>query len=328
MKTVISLLIFIIPINVFGQTFTIKGCRTFVPKNQKVCLLENGQTSKLILFRSNLQVNTDGIPISYHPYDLRGDSIALNTILNGVAIYRKSDNVRISNPKEPNKFTDREKLEMRKKAYQVFEQWRDSGFDIVQPVGYKIIWANVLIPRDGKPCIMTSGNYTGYFASATALKNGLTTDMGECECKNQVDPFVIPALVLAGKHPKYGNSPVTVYGAKVGDLLVAYNPKNKKLVYAIVGDTGPEKNLGEGSVILNMKLTEKTKYPKTKKETYDLATGEGIIICIIPQSNSYSRVTPYTQENIQERIIKWFSEQHINGEQEIISLIEGSKSQL
>lgn len=314
--------------NLTAQIFTIKESKNFIPQNKKVCLFENTQSTKLILFKTDLRVNTDGIPTSYHPYDLRGDSIALNTILNGAAIYRKSDNIRINNPKKPNKFTEAEKTAMRKEAYQVFEKWRDAGFDVVQPDGYSIVWKNVLIAKNNKPCIFLSGKYKGYFASATALKNDLPGNKGECECDNQVDPFVIPALVLAGQHPKYGNNPITTFGAKVGDLLVAYNPKNKKIVYAVIGDTGPEENLGEGSVILNMKLTGKTEFPKTRKETYSYATGKGIIICIIPNSNTYKKEPPYTQGNIQDRILKWFATQNINSEQEIISLLEKSKLQL
>jgi len=327
-NTIFILLATILTTNLFGQVFTKKEMKVFIPQNKKVYFFENKPKTNLILFKTNLQVNTDGIPTSYHPYDLRGDSIALNTILNGASIYRKSDNIRISNPKKPNKFTDAEKLAMRKEAYQVFEKWRDSNFDTIQPEGYKIIWKNVLIPQNGKPCIFSTGNYKGYFASATALKNDLSSNKGECECNNQVDPFVIPALVLAGKHPKYGDNPITTFGAKVGDLLVVYNPKNKKLVYAVIGDTGPEENLGEGSVILNMKLTDKTEFPKNRKETYKYATDKDIIVCIIPNSKAYKREKPFTQENIQKRVLEWFSNQNIKSEQEIITFIENNKAQL
>lgn len=328
MKKILFVLSMIICSVADGQSFKLTDSKVFMPQSKKVNLYVDDENKKLILFRTNLQVNTDGIPTSYHPYDLRGDSIALNSILNAVAIYRLKDDVRISNPKRPNTFSDAEKKVMRTEAYTVFEQWRDSNFDTIQPLGYKIVWKNVLIESNNRPCIFKTGIYKGYFASATALKNGLTIDKGECDCNNQVDPFVVPTLVLAGKHPQYGNNPVSVFGAKVGDLLIAYNPKNKKIVYAVIGDTGPGENLGEGSVILNMKLTGKSTYPKTRKDTYGLATDKDIVICIIPASNSYQTEKPFTQENIQIRISKWFADEGIRDESEVIDFIEKNISQL
>lgn len=304
-----------------SQTFNIKDSGEFVPQKKKVILFQNPASKKLILFKTNLQVNTDGIPTSYHPYDLRGDSIALNTILNGASIYRLKDNIRISNPKKPNKFSENEKTTMRKEAYSVFEKFRDSNFNVI-PTGYKINWQNVLIADDnGKPCVFKTGKYKGYFASATALKNGLTTNKGECECNNQVDPFEIPTLVLAG-----GQNIVKKYGANVGDLVVAYNLTNKNIVYSVIGDTGPEENLGEGSVILNMKLIGTSTYPKTRKETYNIATGKDILICVLPNSNSYKIKKPFAQENIKERILAWFSEQGFSDEQTIIDFFEKNKT--
>jgi hypothetical protein len=303
-----------------GQSLKLKESGTFTPQNKKVILYENKEQKQVIIFKSNIQVNTDGVPTSYHPFDLRGDFIALNTILNGASIYRLKDNVRISNPKTPNNFSNAEKKEMRKEAYKVFEKWRDSDYDLVQPEGYKIIWQNVLIPYNGKPCIFRTGKYAGYFASATALKNDLISNKGECDCNNQVDPFEIPTLVLAG-----GNNIVRKFGAGVGDLLVAYNHVSKNLVYAVIGDTGPEENLGEGSVILNMKLKGTTQYPKTRKDTYGLATDKNIMVCIIPGSKNYKPAKPYSQQNIQSRISGWFSDQGYKTEQEIISFLEQSR---
>lgn len=305
-----------------AQTFKIKESGEFIPQKKKVVLYQNSTNKKVILFKTNLQVNTDGIPTSYHPYDLRGDSIALNTILNGASIYRLKDNIRISNPKKPNNFSEKEKIEMRKEAYTVFEKFRDSNFDAI-PTGYKINWQNVLIADDnGKPCIFKTGKYKGYFASATALKNGLVTNKGECECNNQVDPFEVPTLVLAG-----GKNIVKKYGANVGDLVIAYNLTNKNIVYSIIGDTGPEENLGEGSVILNMKLIGTTTYPKTRKETYNIATGKDVLICVIPSTNSFKTVKPFSQENIKERILGWFREQGYTNEQSIKEFFEQNKTE-
>lgn len=304
----------------FAQKFTPKENGIFAPQKTKVVLLENNLNSNLILFKTNLQVNTDGIPTSYHPFDLRGNSKAINTILNGVAIYRLSDNIRISNPKKPNAFNAKQKTEMVSEAYTVFEKFRDSNYDKI-PDGYKIIWENVLIAdKNGKPCVFETGEYSGYFASSTALKNGLTENKGECDCNNQVNPFEVPTIVLAG-----GQNIVKKYGAKVGDLVAAYNLTNHNIVYSIIGDTGPENNLGEGSVILNMKLLGKTNFPKTRKETYNLATNKDILICIIPKSSLLVAEKPFTQENIKNRILKWFAGQGYDSEQKLIEFFENYK---
>src|SRR6476469_7212366 len=86
-----------------GQKFEVIDSSVFVPQHKKIVLLKNPSAEKLILFRTNLAVNTDGIPISYHPYDLRGDSIALNSILNGIFIIRKADGVNLSVPRPKGK---------------------------------------------------------------------------------------------------------------------------------------------------------------------------------------------------------------------------------
>lgn len=308
-----------------AQSFLIEKEGTFAP-NKKVLLFKNSYDKKLILFKTNLRVNTDGIPISYHPFDLRGDSIALNTILNGVAIYRKIDNVKISNPNNPNKFSSAERQKMRTEAYTVFEKFRDSDFQLI-PDGYIINWQSVLIPENKngikKPCVLKNGEYKGYFASATALTNELKVNRGECECNNQVNPFKIPTLVLAG-----GDNIVKQYGARVGDLLLAFNPLNKKLVYAIIGDIGPKDNLGEGSVILNMKLLNLVKFPKVRAETYKLSTKGDIIISIIPNTNNYRKAVPFSAENISNRITQWLKEVGFETENDFINFIQKNKQSL
>lgn len=304
----------------YGQGFSVKERGMFPPQKQSVILYENQHKQKLILFRTNLQVNTDGVPTSYHPSDLRGSIKAMNTIMNAVAIYRLSDTVKISIP--PTSYSKEQRAKMTAEAYRVFEQWRDGGYSSKQPTGYEIRWDNVLIAKDGKPCILQKGEYAGYFASATSLKNNLK-NKGECECDDQVNPLKVPALVLVGGKRNI----LKDFGAEVGDLLVAYNFDNQKLVYAIIGDKGPEGNLGEGSVILNMKLLAKTQYPRIRADTYGLATANRPMICIIPASRGFKTQKPYSQENIQSRITVWFAEHGMNTEKEIIKFLEQNKGQ-
>jgi hypothetical protein len=281
-------IVLFVTLNANGQNFSIYKSDNFSQKLKKKVILFNDSltNNKLIFFKTKLEVNTDGTPISYHPYDLRGNTKAINNIGNAIVVTKdgSNENLCISHYSE---------------AISVFEKFRDSNYEVV-PKGYKIIWQNVLIAETingiKKPCVIKIGKYSGYFSSGTSLKNGLS-DKGECECNNQVNPLEIPAFVI----PK-GNNLIKNYGASVGDLLIAYNPINSKMVFAIINDEGPNDKLGEGSVLLNMKLLDSTSYPKTKVETYQLATRNDIIITIIPKSKNYNVVKPFTIENINTRI--------------------------
>ena len=296
LPVILLCLLFTVPISSRAQRFEVVDQGLFASQQRKIFLLQDTLTGKkIIFFRTKLQVNTDGTPISYHPYDLHGETKAINTIGNAVAVRRKGSS--------KNLCLDRKTY---KEAVQVFASYRDSGFEAV-PEGYEITWKNVLAAeRVGsleKPCIIKTGPYAGYFGSLTSLNNGLTANRGECDCNNQVNPLEVPALVLPG-----GNNPVRNYGARVGDLVVAYNPANDSLVYAIINDQGPAHNLGEGSVLLNMTLLGLTEFPKNRKATYKLVPRNDIIIAIIPQSATYNRIRPYTAANIHKRVTDWLAE--------------------
>jgi hypothetical protein len=154
------------------------------------------------------------------------------------------------------------------------------------------------------PCVFKAGEFKGYFGSLTALTNGLTGDKGECEIDNQVNPMTVPALVLVG-----GQSVVKKFGAKVGDLLVVYHPKTQLFSSAIIGDTGPPDNLGEGSVLLNMKLLGVSVPPTKKAETFKLSIeNTQVLVAIIPDSRSFQEMKPYTTENINQRVEAWEKE--------------------
>jgi hypothetical protein len=170
-----------------------------------------------------------------HPQDPRGKDKALNNICNAIVVKKTTSKNNLCITK--GHFSE---------AIGIFEKFRDSNYQTV-PNGYRITWANVIATakENGKdvPCVFKSGEFKGYFGSLTALRNGLSGDKGECEINDQVNPLSVPALVLVG-----GTNEVKDFGAKVGDLLVAYNPKTELFSSAIIGDTGPRDNLGEGAV--------------------------------------------------------------------------------
>lgn len=288
--------------------------RTFAPQNRSVKLVarstDASDSHKVIFFKASLRVNTDGAPNSYHPQDLTGTQKAINNICNGVAVYKLLGNGR----------------EMKLKcadARQVFAQFRDNNWSV--PAGYRIGWQNVLAATSDSngrtiPCIFQAGKFKGYFGSLTSVKNGLTgAGAGECGYLNQLDQRVIPAFVMPG-----GQNVVRGFGARVEDLLVVYNPRNGAVSAAIIGDTGPAQNLGEGSVGLNMALLQRTTQPTTYRDALSLDTGNNeMLVAIIPNSRSFNPRKPYTRENIAERVKNWMTEAGFASQQDFIAFMQG-----
>src|SRR4051812_22419946 len=67
---------------------TIIERQTFQPQGRTVALLGRSAdtTGRFAMFSAPLRVNTDGAPNSYHPDDLTGERLAINNILNGIAV--------------------------------------------------------------------------------------------------------------------------------------------------------------------------------------------------------------------------------------------------
>jgi hypothetical protein len=300
-----------------AQSYSVARTGNFGPQHKKILLLQNSTGQKpIILFRTTLRVNTDGSPLSYHPQDLRGRDKALNNICNAVVVKKTGSNENLCRTRAH--FGE---------AIGVFEGFRDAKYQRV-PDGFQITWANVLpaVKAQGKdvPCVFTSGAFQGYFGSMTALKNGVTGDKGECDINDQVNPMAVPALVLVG-----GNNPVKAFGARVGDLLVAYNPKTRLFSSAIIGDTGPEDNLGEGSVSLNMKLLGATVPPTNKAETFKLSIeNTQVFVAIIPASRAFREVKPYTMANIDARVREWQTEAGFASPEKFIDLMTSFEADL
>lgn len=280
------------PVN--AQNYEVDKTGSVTSKKQTVLLLKEPLgKNNIILFQTTLRVNTDGTPLSYHPQDPRGKAQALNNVCNAIAV-RKSmakDNLCLTSYSE---------------AIGVFEKWRDANY-LTIPEGYEIKWENVLagIKVNGKiiPCVFKTGANKGYFGSLTALKNELPDDKSECELNNQVNPMAVPALVLLG-----GNNALKEFGAGVGDLVVAYHPETRVIAAAIIGDTGPKDNLGEGSILLNMRLLKTTTLPTSRAETFKLSIENSkILIAILPASRSFQLEgsKPYTADNIEKRVRDW-----------------------
>jgi hypothetical protein len=270
---------------------SIQRHEVFAPQRKTVALASRSGASadaQFVLFQSSLRVNTDGAPNSYHPDDPKGKTKAINNIANGINVRRGGRSVSYA------------------ETIRVFEDFRDHNWTV--PAGYQMTWQNVLAARTEEsrkiPCVFTSGEYKGYFGSLTALKNSLSgAAAGECGAANQLDERYVPSLVIAG-----GSNPLKHLGVGTGDLLIAINPNNDAVQAAVVGDSGPPDNLGEGSVALNMSLLRKTRQPINYAEAKALDTGsQEIIVAVIPKSAGYKLQRPYNADNITARVADWLA---------------------
>lgn len=317
-KLVLALIFLCGSISVQSQTYQVAQTQIFRPQNKKVLLLSpsSNNQKKIILFQTGLAVNTDGAPTSYHPFDPRGREKAINNVCNAIAVYKTTnlrDNLCFSHFGE---------------AIGVFEQYRDHEWTV--PEGYKIFWENVfaksLVNEKTIPCILSSGEYKGYFGSLTSLKNGLPeNESGECQSLNQLNQQIVPALVMAG-----GANPLKAMGGKVGDLLVAFYPNTRVFIAALIGDEGPPDNLGEGSVALNMALLRETVPPKTFQQTKRLSIEDSqpVLVALFPNTNLYNRRRPYTKANIEERVRSWLREAGFETQDKLIELMLNFKRRL
>jgi hypothetical protein len=195
-----------------------------------------------LLFVDRLNVNTDGTRRSYSVDDFWGERVALNNLCNAMSDGCAGlDNAGLKARRE---------LTQRAAA----EGWP------APLLAQTKIAASIIPFKGGKPCPAVNG----FLVSATALHKPQVADA--CDITNYADALVTPAIVLP-KNPAQGVlSGFAQRGARVGDLVVAFLRDKPEPVFAVVGDTGPAGELGEGSVALNGRLLGKTAEPVNYQE--------------------------------------------------------------
>lgn len=174
--------------------------------------------TKAISFASQMQVNTDGAPDSYHP-----DDIGITHICNGVSVGQSCT--------------------WKASCLPEFRQAKAEHFK--GPT--KICFFAMATDAQGVPIIQGDTDpKPGYFVSTTALHQpgeNIRTPQA------QLDSNTVPFAVIPGNWQTSGNP-----GPKLGDFGVAYRRSNGKSAFFVVGDTGPRNKLGEGSVALHQAL--------------------------------------------------------------------------
>ncbi|EJL37549.1 Fungal chitosanase [Caulobacter sp. AP07] len=195
-----------------------------------------------LLFADVLHVNTDGTKRSYRVDDFWGAATAVNNLCNAM-----SD--KCAGLDEPG-------LRARRIATQ---NAKAAGWPKAALAATRI--SPAIIPfKNGKPC----PEVDGYLVSATALHAAQVPDA--CDLSVYVDAMTVPAVVVPGRARKGVPSPFENQGVRVGDLAVVLSADGQRLVYAVVGDTGPAKEIGEGSIALTGALLGKTAEPANYRE--------------------------------------------------------------
>jgi hypothetical protein len=247
-----------------------------------------------MLWVGALNVNTDGTRRSYSVDDFWGEKTALNNLCN--AMDDACANLNTS--------------QMRDRRIATQEAYK-AGWPKDQLKSVKI--SSSIIPfKDGKPCPLVEG----YLVSATALHKTNITDV--CDINNYADALTTSAIVI----PKNTSSVNATTGkldvklsefakrnAKVGDLVVTILPGKEQVHFAVIGDTGPAKKLGEGSIALNGRLLNRTSEPVNYKQIRDDKQGLYVnksVVLIFPGTRDVP--SPFmTQSRIDEESAKVFA---------------------
>lgn len=204
------------------------------PARTTILAAASGESS--IYFHAKLDVNTDGAARSYHPDDPRGRTLALNNIGNALTEIRAADGRVIDcTPRSGACFT---------RYIATFEAARDAGWN---RNGHPAIRTNGIIPWRHDPALgreVPCLNANGYFISQTAFL--VAPERPLCDQGRYLDALTYNAIVLPGRTAWRSQG----WRADKGDLVAVRDRATNRTAFAIVGDIGPARNLGEGSVAL------------------------------------------------------------------------------
>lgn len=101
------------------------------------------------------------------------------------------------------------------------------------------------------------------------------------------------------------------------------------IVPAIIGDSGPANNLGEGSILLNMKLLGQIVPPANKAETLKLSIEDAkVMVAFIPNSRMFQSAKPFTAENIKQRVEAWQRESGFNTSKQFVAFVKSLEPQI
>jgi hypothetical protein len=208
-----------------------------------------------IYFRANVDVNSDGAARSYHPADPRGRTLALNNVGNAITRMFDANGRNITCAPRTGACFER--------YITTFEAARDSGYN---PNGFPRIETTGIIPWRTDPalgrkvpCTISAGPFAGFFVSQTSLSVDPRKDV--CDQSRYLDSLSYAAIVLPGR-VEWRSQGVTTDD---GDLVAVRNVATGTVTFAINGDRGPQRAIGEGTLALAAALNGRT---LTGKETF------------------------------------------------------------
>jgi hypothetical protein len=133
-----------------------------------------------------------------------------------------------------------------------------------------------------------------------------------CDQSRYVNSLDFPGIVLPkraknekdkdGKKPPIA-PPFANRGVKLGDVAIAFNPKNGLAKGAFVFDTGPRRNLGEGSVRLLADLKNEA-LPSTAAQSNGMGLGDTFVVLFpasVSELGSKDTWTPAKVREVAER---------------------------
>jgi hypothetical protein len=186
-----------------------------------------------------MDVNTDGSSRSYHPDDPRGERLAFNNMGNAISrIFNASGQDITCSPRSGACFT---------RFITTFEAARDSGYAPNRPrveTAGMIPWRLDTSTGRRVPCTIADGPFKGYFVSQTSLS--VDPNKGPCDQGRYLDSLAFNAVVL----PRAVNWASQGTPTDDGDLVAVRDVESGRMAFAINGDRGPAKGIGEGTIRL------------------------------------------------------------------------------
>ena len=261
-----------------------------------------------VVFSERMHVNTDGNVRSYSALDLLGDKCAtlpadadpyasgcaMNTVCNGVNVLKKM----------PDGTVDKIDYSRCRDLREAFAAIRDAEPKWLPADGSRIEFYAVETKRgsgDAKhvPC----EGENGFLVSTASTKSGVSSGV-PCAQAKYLDALV-PSIVVPkcwtkahrARNPNDCRSRLPAAAAldlQPGDL-VAVAAGDGEVRFGVIGDTGPDKKLGEASVGMHMQLRDK-KAPRTRTETNALGGTAVYDVVIFRHSARGGAITPEATE--------------------------------
>ena len=250
---------------------------------------------------SRMTIDSDGSPRAYHPQDTNASGTCQvarrddgSPVMQGICALEKFVDGGMYIFRDADTLSGNDAASAWADIWPMIQSHKLKSIDMravagpnVPPGGYLFYWddrrltstfQDIVVPKDsaGYPCVQGSeSTYPGYLVAATALKSPGPPRADRCPSGNYLDSETVPFFVL----PNRGFGDV-----QVGDIMVARVNDHgiQRIVYGLVGDSGPGGRLGEGSIALAALLSGKTGPFINIRQIWDLdVEGRAISILIL-----------------------------------------------